>query len=275
MRNGKKNLYKKIGIYKYSIMEKINKQTFTLTYGNCAENHKSMEIIGKKLEYGLKKEDLEKAKKYFENLKYKCELIELHKIINITDEAYLLIVRNGVDAILGENKKDDLYLEQDKLEKDSKAYMYGRVVNKKARHNLCFSDYKQQADYENKKGTVVNFKDVKYTNIIRNKIYEILNNDIVKDLQCEGNYYYDVEKTYIGFHGDTEREIVIAVRLGADFPLYYQWYKDSKKVGELYECVLKHGDIYFMSEKAVGTDWKKSSKYTLRHAAGSKKMLNL
>jgi hypothetical protein len=29
------------------------------------------------------------------------------------------------------------------------------------------------------------------------------------------------------------------------------------------------GDIYVMSEKAVGTDWLKKNTFTLRHATGS------
>ena len=39
--------------------------------------------------------------------------------------------------------------------------------------------------------------------------------------------------------------------------------------------MLNTGDIYIMSEKAVGSDWRKSSMYTLRHAAGSNKYLSL
>ena len=33
---------------------------------------------------------------------------------------------------------------------------------------------------------------------------------------------------------------------------------------------LSHGDMYIMSEKATGNDWKKSSIETWRHAAGFK-----
>ena len=39
--------------------------------------------------------------------------------------------------------------------------------------------------------------------------------------------------------------------------------------------MLNTGDIYIMSEKAVGSDWRKSSMYTLRHAAGCNKYLSL
>ncbi len=269
-------------------MDKIKSQTFTLTYGNCAENHKSMEIIGKQLDSGLTKEDLHTGKNYFEKLGAKCELVNLKNLIkdhvssenfNKIQDAYLLVVREGVRHLLRQDFKnfstDEIYMEQEVLEKDKKAFMYGRVVNKKARHNLCFSDFDQDADYENKKGTVVNFNKVKYTNAIRKMIPQIIPNEKVKNLQCEGNYYYDVKSTYIGMHGDTERQIVIAVRLGANFNLYYQWYHSGEKVGSLFEITLSHGDMYFMSDKAVGYDWKKSSLYTLRHGAGPRELIGL
>ncbi len=269
-------------------MDKIKSQTFTLTYGNCAENHKSMEIIGKQLDSGLEKKDLDSAYTYFTSLGAKCEMIHLKYLIkNIVPEkdfdkiqdAYLLVVREGAKYLLKKDypnfSTDELYMEQEVLEKDKKAFMYGRVVNKKARHNLCFSDFNQDADYENKKGTVVHFNRVKYTNKIRSMIPQIIPNDKVKNLQCEGNYYYDVKTTYIGMHGDTERQIVIAVRLGANFNLYYQWYYQGEKVGQSFETTLSHGDMYFMSDKAVGYDWKKSSLYTLRHGAGPRHLIGL
>ncbi len=33
-----------------------------------------------------------------------------------------------------------------------KAFMRGRVVNKKARWNNCYADFDQQPDYENRRG---------------------------------------------------------------------------------------------------------------------------
>lgn len=44
-------------------------------------------------------------------------------------------------------------------------------------------------------------------------------------------------------------------------------YCKSKPVSEPLKIDVNGGDIYIMSEKAVGSDWKSSSKYTLRHAA--------
>jgi hypothetical protein len=57
--------------------------------------------------------------------------------------------------------------------------------------------------------------------------------------------------------GDAERKIIICIRLGKDFPLYYRWYYKSEPSGKLLKLNLKDGDIYIMSEKAVGFDWKK------------------
>jgi hypothetical protein len=51
-------------------------------------------------------------------------------------------------------------------------------------------------------------------------------------------------------------------------PIFWQWYVRNQPVGSKMGLKLNGGDLYFMSEKAVGTDWKESSKLTLRHAAG-------
>jgi hypothetical protein len=90
------------------------------------------------------------------------------------------------------------------------------------------------------------------------------------NLEVEGNYYYDVKKCGIGFHGDSERKKVIAASLGASRPIHWQWYENSKPIGRRIKLQLKNGDMYIMSEKANGWDWKFFSKKTLRHAAGEK-----
>ena len=49
--------------------------------------------------------------------------------------------------------------------------------------------------------------------------------------------------------------------------LHFNWFYNSKSVGETLKLTLNNGDMYIMSEKAVGNDWKKRSIYTLRHSA--------
>ena len=55
--------------------------------------------------------------------------------------------------------------------------------------------------------------------------------------------------------------------------LQYQWFQRSAPIGKRIELDLQPGDMYVMSEKAVGTDWKSKIIPTLRHAAGAKKYL--
>ncbi len=87
--------------------------------------------------------------------------------------------------------------------------------------------------------------------------------------------YYDNSKCGIGFHGDGERRKVIALRLGDSLPICYQWFKDGNPCGNRQDIIINGGDIYIMSEKAVGTDWKKKKIWTLRHAAGCSKFIKL
>jgi hypothetical protein len=247
------------------------KSTITLTFSESVENHAKMQIIGNKAKRGYSVELLKNLSE-----KYGGEYIDLRGWLPIDvqidetiekEEAGILIIRNGVEKIFG-IKKEEIYEEQKNLEVDKKCFMYGRVVNKHARHNLCFSDFSQEPDYENKKGRVIDFKDdrIKLTNEIRNKMGEM--GEEFKKLNAEGNYYYDIEKTFIGAHGDSERRKVIGVRLGEEFPLYYHWYYKNEKIGELCSIDMRGGDVYIMSDKAVGNDWKCRNKYTLRHAAG-------
>jgi len=56
-------------------------------------------------------------------------------------------------------------------------------------------------------------------NVLRKNLDTYIPNG--SELQAEGNYYYDVNKCGIGFHGDAERKKVVAVRLctGKCYPL--------------------------------------------------------
>lgn len=251
---------------KETVRQEIGGETITLTFGDCAENHRGMQEIGEKAARGMYFEDLEVCKKFFEEKGVDCELVKLGE--HPLPDAYLLIARKGVDAFVD---KRALYDEQMRLERDKKAFMYGRVVNKSARHNLCFSDFDQEPEYEKGKGTVVSFERLPHLAKIRKELGKLSGK--LEMLQCEANYYYDVKKTFIGFHGDAERRIVVAARLGESFPMHFQWFQQGKPIGDLFTTVLNDGDMYFMSEKAVGFDWKKKLIPTLRHAAGSEKIV--
>lgn len=281
-------------------MERKFNKTFTLTFGDQGENHKGMQKIGKMAKTGFSLADLLVSKRFFENRGVQVEIYHLNKLLPpegtgeaaAPKNAYVLVARGGANALLDYgNTADELYEEQDELEKDSKALMYGRVVDKKARHNLCFSEESQEPDYENGKGRIVSYEEVPIMSNLRDNLAGAFPPKKTDGMIVEGNYYYDTAKCYIGFHGDAERRRVVGVRLGDSFKFHYQWFgipeydeeatkkakakkeksRDrytKKMIGPRLEITLNHGDLYIMSEKAVGTDWMSKKDVTLRHAAG-------
>jgi alkylated DNA repair dioxygenase AlkB len=256
------------------------KACVTYTFGEVAENHVGMQKIGDINERGFSKQDLQRAQMWFSTQGYKGEVIDLKEGLaeleaglceyrESVEEAYVLVVRRGVEAF---TNPDALLKEAENLEWDTKAKMRGRVVNKRARYNLCFGDAGQEPDYEAGKGRIVALPDVPQLNTIRSRLEEVLG-EAGRGLKVEGNLYYDTQTCGIGFHGDSERRKVLALRLGTTMPLHYQWYLRSQPIGNAIKMELHHGDLYIMSEKAVGTDWKRKIIPTLRHAAGADKYL--
>ena len=170
--------------------------------------------------------------------------------------------------------------------------LYGTVVkvpgqrrNKWARKNICCVAGREQkpAVYEGK-GTIVDLNRVgkvdRGVKILKDYMQKGLlgcgSSSKVEINVVEGNRYYDLKKTGIGYHGDTERVVVICFSIGCDnYPLCWQWFKDGHPVGNNMGVKLNSGDVYIMSEKSVGADWKLRSKYTIRHAAGAKKYRSL
>lgn len=259
---------------------------YTLTLGDRAENEVGMAMIGEEAKHGVC------AKKLIECLyEYSCmtarsdcnpRLYDLHQILPEHEQAApanVLVFENGVDWLLNEKAEDAEQLLFEALEsmpKDTTTWAYGKVQRKHARHNNCLATYDQAPDIANKKGTVVNYKKDIVTRYLFEQIMWLLQPlGIRHPLVGELNHYFDSDKCYIGFHGDSERKIVVGVRCGpgADgFPLKFQWYRNHAPVGDTGYIPLNRGDIYIMSEKAVGTDWRKTEDglLTLRHAAGTK-----
>jgi hypothetical protein len=218
------------------------------------------------------------------------------------DQARVLILRNWIanwhggltwDREVYKNlatiRWDAEYLDPNKYRTEivdgEEVKVRGRRMNKRARTNLCFVAGREQAPavYEGK-GTIYDLKKMTFLNMAVERLRE----DIAAGLMVidsktkviinvvEGNRYYDLKTTGIGFHGDTERVVVICISIGGfNYPMRWQWFKDGMPVGKPIDIHLNSGDVYIMSEKAVGADWKLSSKYTLRHSAGAKKYRDL
>ena len=252
-------------------------KVYTITFGDVAENHARMQKIGTLHENGYSIEKLEKVQAKLRKMGLVTEMVDLdigtefegddeEKVLEF-EVAKVLVIRRGAQFILGE-ETDGLMAENDALTMDKKAFMKGKVVNKVARWNLCFADEDQEPNYEDGKGRIVAWKHIPKMERIRQVISE-WTDDVL--LNGEANYYYDLSKCGIGYHGDAERKKVFAVRMGESMPLFFQWFQRSMPIGDPIKLELNDGDMYMMSEKAVGFDWLKKVIPTLRHSTGCSK----
>jgi len=193
-------------------------KTYTLTFSERVENHVGMQQIGELATTGFTVGGLGEISGKFNTT----------ELMDLGGGAAVLVIRNGLDQIF-DMKASDVFFEEHQFLKpwwDRKAFMRGKVVNKHARHNLCFADIDQAPNYELGHGTIIDFKRISNTKMLRDYLH-VFFGEKARNLYAEANYYYDVSKCYIGFHGDTERRRVIGVRLGATLPLHYQWYQNS------------------------------------------------
>ena len=248
--------------------------TITLTLGDAGENHVGMEMKGQLGEpgSGFTPDELEKAALQLYQL---GRQVEFHWLTSEeTDPAAILIIRNYLDVPIATEMLTQL------MERSWDAKYFdrrrGRVLNKLARHNVVIMDgYSQEPDYEQGKGTILDGDTIPTFRQFKQEMTETINlvtqSDKASQLVCEGNLYYNVLKTGIGFHGDAERRKVVAGNFcdeGIIRELNYIAYLKSERIGKRFRMKLKNGDMYIMIGAAAGTDWKKRNKITFRHAAG-------
>lgn len=257
-----------------------NNETISLTFGDCGENHVGMEKVGNlvKKGNGFNLNDLKNYKEIFSKTNH-CEIYNLKNLLieeniitfDYIEDAYLLVIKNGLQTLLNMNSNtiQELYNEMNSFEWDRKYYDIRRqkVLNKHARANVCFGDIGFDPDYENKRGRIVAYDTINVMKNLKENMESFLGSK-AENMICEGNKYFDLKKCGIGYHGDSERRKVIAFRLGKSMDLHYNWFFKGKNIGKTLKLTLDSGDMYIMSEKAVGTDWKRRNIYTLRHSAG-------
>ena len=182
------------------------------------------------------------------------------------------LVKKCFERIISKFNASKLFEEQFTFEWDKKYWdtRRSKVLNKHARHNVCYGKISQEPDYENKKGTVIAYSQLRVMRAWRKELLHLLEEED-DEFVAEGNLYYDVNKTGIGFHGDAERRKVVAGNFcdeGIVRELNYIPYFLGKRVGKRFRMELRNGDMYIMIGGAAGTDWKKRLKVTFRHAAG-------
>jgi len=263
-------------------IDKMKMERMSLTMGDAGENHAGMELVGKLMEEGsgMTISDLNLIQQHMERLGKKCEYMDMSAYGH---ESAVLVIRNYIE----DSVQKEIYEEISQIPWDTKYWdtRRSRVLNKHARSNLVFLEgVEQEPDYENAKGRIVDSDKLKMLGSVKRALIENIEQGI-KDggsvtqgipYIMEGNRYFNLNKCGIGHHGDAERTRVICLSIGSDYyPMQWVWFNKNKPVHAPYEIKINSGDVYIMSEKAVGRDWKYSSKYTMRHAAGAVKYRSL
>lgn len=258
--------------------QKMAQKGATITFGDVSETYVGMNKQGRLHEKGFDLSDLQRIGELFGD---KAELYDLRGLMNHSnielDEAYILIIRNPFpdlvepleDVMLCDEEKFDDEGNLTGVEWDKKKISYGSVVNSHARYNLCFSRLdseivKDSIDLSQKKGTVYNIRRIQALEELYQRIAEL----DVGELEVEGNFYYDLNKTYISFHRDKERKKVIGYRLGDRFPFHVRWHHNGTPVSEHATVFLERGDMYIMTDFTCGYYLMKNTGLCIKHAAG-------
>lgn len=202
------------------------------------------------------------------------ERVDVSKLPEVR-EAAVLVMRGFADHVLGAGQIAKMEHELESMKRDgltdSKALMRGAVKNKNARHNNVIADFEQKPCIEKGRGTVVPFHKYGALRNMRNMAAMWMQQDF--PLVAEQNRYFDVASCGIGWHGDAERDVVWGLRVGkatAAMPLMFNAWHRNEPIGPKTVIKLQPGDVYVMSNVAVGKDWHCSSRVTWRHAAGAR-----
>jgi len=252
---------------------------YAITFGEVAVLHVGGEEVGMQREHGYSVDELESLAAELAAGGACVELISLTAALPPAlrkgNEAATLLIRNGASVLLQDKQAATALLcEQQGLTYDSKYWdgRRSRTLNKRARHNLVFADKGVDASSDYKQFTIKAFAELPRLAAFRAALQERLG-EKAHNLLAEGNHYFETSSG-IGFHGDSERKIVICLSLGATSTLRYCWRLpgSSENTGQV-DIEVHHGDVYVMSEKATGFDWRCRSKTRLVHAAGSAKYI--
>jgi alkylated DNA repair dioxygenase AlkB len=247
---------------------------YALTLGEQSEIHVGCQIHGNGL--ALHGFSVAEMKGWKEKLGERAKLVMLSDVLPVEhrseNEAAVLHIRQGVALLMGEPTYADQMLKEQNAVVYDKFYFdrrRQRKLKKIARHNAVFGDKHVEPSEDYKQSTVIAYDEVPLFKKLRERLPEVLG-EKARELNSEGNHYYN-GKSGIGYHGDSERKRVVCCSLGDSTVLRFYWRRprESDVGSEVFEFPIQHGDIYIMSEKASGYDWRMRSRYRLVHAAGT------
>lgn len=70
------------------------------------------------------------------------------------------------------------------------------------------------------------------------------------------------------YKGTLNKKIIIGLYIGESLFFYFSWFKDDKPIGKTCRFKLNHGDIYILTDKSLGCDFRKKNIPILKHCIG-------
>lgn len=161
-----------------------------------------------------------------------------------TEIASILVIKNYIT--------NNIYQEALGINWDKKVLLRNKVVNRIGKYAITIDNFPEEPNYEQGQYRVISYDSLPKTNKLKNKLSLVFNQDA---LECQGEYYCDQEKLKLKYQGSKVNNMM-CVHLGNSIQLSYKWFFANKPVSDDMKIILEHGDLYIMSEKATGHDYK-------------------
>jgi hypothetical protein len=265
--------------------------TFTVTFRDRAITYPTG---AQKKQYGrampgFSTEDFDRIEQNAKKLQLPCYREKLNDLLPeelaaTSEHAEVLILPGALKFLLGEKDSSDMeacLFATDFNEKAISLYNKKKKVKRHAQQSVVFAtdedrqELKDPEDSQEYQAVVHSMTDLTHGQRLCQIISKLAERPDLAECVAECNCYKNTRKKPgqcgVGFHGDQESDVVWALRKGNAMYLSYQWFLRNLPVGARFCRELESDTIYFMSKKAVGNDYKKSSILTLRHAAGGEK----
>ena len=246
------------------LTEQVFNESFTLTFSDASP----VKRVGKNAKNGFSIAELRKMCIDFGKKGFECEWIDLnaamppcHVLIN-TPKAAVLVIRKGVSWFKSE--ADDLLLKLKSLQWNEQVWLKHKLVKNPMRRHLKFGEKQYVSD----EGLVVALKACPDIMKIRDSLNEMYSYRSV-NFEVEGDHYYDMERCGRDSFGDWDKRMLVGLQVGATMKMAFTWWYQESKFSTPVEIELHHGDIFVLSDKAVGHDIHRKAIATLKRTCGS------
>src|SRR5690606_28525299 len=125
---------------------------------------------------------------------------------------------------------------------DEKVLISGKISKRKCFNTLFLDDFSQKGVCEKEIPTVLNLKSAPNVAHIRNNLQVIFDYK-TKDLIAKVIKYQDIRKCGMSYRGTKESPLVIGIRIGSSFPLYFRWFLNNRIISKKIKIELNQGDI--------------------------------